>query len=84
MLTCKQTAELLSKQQDGPIPLRVRVGLRFHLVMCKLCRVYHKQLRWISSFASQLGDVNTLDAVPSEPLSPECKERIKRSLADAE
>ncbi|MBI5891681.1 MAG: zf-HC2 domain-containing protein [Nitrosomonadales bacterium] len=54
MLDCKHNAELLSQSYDRPITLRERMAMRMHLMMCKGCRNFEKQLAFIRKVAREL------------------------------
>lgn len=45
MAQCKDIAEEATQYIDGDLPLRRRISLYFHLVVCKCCRVYLDQMR---------------------------------------
>lgn len=47
MLSCKEVTELASRRQDGALPLRTRVAMRLHLMVCKMCTRYVAQLGFI-------------------------------------
>lgn len=81
MLTCKEVSKLVSESLDHELPYRPRLGMRFHLMMCSLCRTYRAQtllLRQLFESYSQ-----QLDAVgdPESKLHPTAADRIKRALA---
>lgn len=42
--TCKETAALLVAREDRALPLNDRVALYFHLLACKACPRFEKQL----------------------------------------
>lgn len=44
---CKEVTMLAEKQLQQPLPLLQRIGLRFHLLYCYLCRRYVKQSKAI-------------------------------------
>ena len=79
MMTCKEAAQLISESKDRKLPLRSRMGLRFHLVMCKLCMGYKKQLDLISHLSSRAGDA-VMNA-SSGGLTSDAKERLKERLS---
>lgn len=54
MLDCKQNTELLSQSLERPITLRERMAMRMHLMMCRGCRNFEKQLAFIHKAASEL------------------------------
>lgn len=42
--TCKQTSFLLSQGQDRPLKLPEKFCLRAHLLVCRSCRGFSRQL----------------------------------------
>ncbi len=54
MLNCKQNSELLSQALDRPVTFREKMAMRFHLMMCRGCRNYEKQLAFIRKAAREL------------------------------
>ena len=42
--TCKQTAQLLIAREDRSLPWNDRLALRLHLVACKACPRFERQL----------------------------------------
>ncbi|MDP2821879.1 MAG: zf-HC2 domain-containing protein [Sulfuritalea sp.] len=44
MLSCKQASELMSQEQDRPLTVAERVGLRLHVWMCAGCNNYRRQM----------------------------------------
>ena len=80
MPTCRQASRLQSEALDQSLSLPKRFGLRLHLLVCQWCRRYGKQIRFLRQAAHGHPDeVN--EAVP-RTLSPEARERLKRSLRD--
>ena len=80
--TCKEAARLQSIALDRTLTPVERFGLRFHLLFCKWCRAYGKQIKFLSSAAKQHASD---DDQPSSrlALSSEARERIKRNLRSA-
>ena len=76
--TCRQASRLQSDALDKPVSLSRRIGLRFHLLLCKWCRRYGKQIRFLRDAVHDHPDELT-EAAPRR-LSPEARERLKRSL----
>ena len=76
--SCKEAARLQSVALDRTLTPVERFGLRVHLLLCKWCRAYGKQIRFLHSAAKE----SAPDDDPSRPpaLSSEARERIKRSL----
>ncbi len=47
MINCKETAELLSQEQDRPLTAGETLRLRLHLLLCRGCRSFSRQLGFI-------------------------------------
>lgn len=54
MLNCKQNSELLSQAMDRPVTFRERIAMKMHLVMCRGCRNFEKQLEFIRKAAREM------------------------------
>jgi hypothetical protein len=82
MLTCKEAAQLLSDSLDRKLPLSQRISLRIHLLMCKLCPRFQKQLQFLkdslNQYQREAGAENLFIAVS---LSEDARGRIRRALA---
>lgn len=77
MLNCRQASELASQAMDEGLPLRKRLSLKFHLMMCRGCTNFTHQMSFLRAAASRLGHH---DGMPH--LSNEAKERIAKVLRD--
>jgi hypothetical protein len=76
--TCREVSRLQSDLLDQSLSLPKRFGLRLHLLICKWCRRYGKQIRFLREAVHEHPDeVN--EATP-RTLSPEARERLKNSL----
>jgi hypothetical protein len=85
MLSCKETARLLSESMERPLPFRRRLGLRLHLMMCYLCRRYARQVRAIDQVVRRLSaktGENGEDPAGLGELSPEARDRVKTALRE--
>ena len=81
--SCRVATRLQSEALDHKLSLRQRFGLRVHLLLCKWCRRYGKQIAFLRNAAHEHPD-ELAEPVPQK-LSDEARERIKRSLqADKE
>ena len=77
--SCKQAVRLQSLALDRVLTPVERFGLRSHLLFCKWCRAYGKQIRFLSSAAKERASGDDRSS-PPPGLSPEARARIKRSL----
>ena len=81
MPTCKEVSRLITESYYRKLSLRERIAVRTHLLYCKWCARYHRQLHWLRTALRQfLEEIeNTLDQ-RGPALSDEARERIKQSL----
>lgn len=79
-LNCAEAVRLLSDAMDRPLPLGERLGLRLHLLICRWCDRYGRQLRFIREALRRRADASL---AAGDGLAPEAKERLRRVLADA-
>src|SRR6266699_2433417 len=75
---CKAAARLQSEALDRKLPLRQRFGLRVHLLLCKWCRRYGKQVTFLRNAAH--GHPDEMAEPVSQRLSDEARERIRQKL----
>jgi len=73
--SCKQASRLQSESMDRPLTFFEGFGLRIHLFLCKWCRRYGEQLKFLRRAAHQCDDHPS-----ASKLSPEARERIKQRL----
>jgi hypothetical protein len=81
MLNCKDVTRLISESMDHPLPVRQRVGMRLHLLLCDFCARYRRQLRLLRDAARRLAALE--EGPPDRPgfaLSPEARERMRKAL----
>jgi len=76
--TCRQVSRLQSDLLDQPLSLPKRFGLRLHLLICKWCRRYGKQIRFLRHAVHEHPD--EVSQASPRTLSPEARERLKQSL----
>ncbi|MFU8769632.1 MAG: zf-HC2 domain-containing protein [Desulfotignum sp.] len=77
---CKDVSVLISRSMDDPLPLGTRMGIRFHLMMCRFCRNYQKQLRVIQKILQRLDSQMESD-VYSLRLPDEVQKKLKDLLS---
>jgi hypothetical protein len=76
--SCKEATRLQSAAFDRRLPLLRRLGLKFHLLLCKWCRRYGKQITFLRSAAQESAEHDHF--CPPQTLSADARERIKRRL----
>ena len=79
---CRDAARLQSEAMDARLSVTKRLGLALHLLICKWCRRYGKQIRFLRDAAHDHPE-NLTNAVP-QTLSPEARERIRQRLKSGE
>ena len=81
MLACRDVTRLISQSMDISLPIGQRIGVRIHLLMCKFCARYERQLLLIRETVRRLVATEEIPGDASrETLSEEAKERIQKSL----
>ncbi len=53
LLTCRQITDTASDYLEGPVTLTRRLSLSMHLLMCKHCRRYFRQLELTRGVAAR-------------------------------
>ena len=82
MLSCKEAAWLISESMARDLPLMQRLGIRAHLLMCKHCTRYRRQLLFIrDAIQHYLDQIENEESLPPVSLSPEAVERINAYLS---
>jgi len=79
IFSCKQISRLISESMDRKLPLSRRMGIRFHLMMCNLCRRYKKQLLFIRSLVKKNDLKNEFFC---QALPDDARKRIKKELIE--
>ena len=79
MFNCKAVTQIVSESMDRALPIHHRVLIRMHLLMCKYCARFSRQLLLIRKIcrSEELmpGDSDDTGVIPKEAC-----ERIKKSL----
>lgn len=78
MISCEEAARLISRSCDNRLGFRERVRLRLHLMMCRVCPKFLRQMRLLKTTAGQ--QAKRYEADESHSLSAEARERIQRKL----
>lgn len=80
MLTCKEASYLASKKLDKKLTLLEGIGFSVHIVMCRLCRHYAKDMNTLHILATKAGQSMMPDFIK---LSEKSRDRIKVALDKA-
>ena len=81
MLTCKETARLVSEGLDRKLSLWQRMNLRLHLMMCGACSAYRRQVESLNRIVRRRFDESPVDATPTD--APACPEQTKRRITES-
>ena len=79
MFRCRDVSEKVSRSLDDRLPLYERLAIRFHLMMCRYCARFDRQVRQIRELCGKI-DTPLPGSEPTEGLSEECKNRINAAL----
>lgn len=74
---CREAIRLQSDALDRELPMLKQVGLRIHLVLCRWCRRYGGQIRFLRRAARSHSDA-AAQAVPS--LTQEARQRLVEAV----
>ncbi len=77
-IECEQASRLTSEALERKLKWHERAALRMHTLICKSCRHFESQLRFLRDALRQSGkrELSTLDEGPE--LDPDFKARLKR------
>ena len=80
MFRCKDISQKVSLSMDTSLPLHHRMAIRFHLMMCRYCARFHRQLMLLRTTSRLVdGDLPPGDSAALK-LSNQTKARIKKVL----
>lgn len=79
---CREASRLQSGQFERRLTFSQRVGLRTHLLLCRWCARYGRQLNFLRRAAQVPRDEVT--SGQQATLSPAARERIKRAVHEQE
>jgi len=81
MRSCKEVSRLASDRMDRKLTLRERMAFRMHLLMCRNCLRYARQLAILRQATDKLRSKGR----PSDPerLSDEARQRIAQRVIAA-
>lgn len=75
MLSCQKIIELVSTRLNNKLPLRHKMELSVHLLMCTTCKCYARQLKVLQKFAKNIDQHSS-----NITLSAEARKRIQKKL----
>ena len=80
MLSCREVAALASETLDREMRFRERIGMLLHLMLCRVCRRYVKQMRFLRTASRVLKDKVLEDTQPR--LNDAARQRIEKRLTE--
>ncbi len=83
MLTCREISKWVSESLDRKLPLHLRVEVRLHLMMCRMCRRYRRQTVALRTILRVQDPSMAPTAFSDIHLSKGASERIKKALTTA-
>ena len=82
MFNCEDVSKRVSESLDRKLPLHHRAMIRMHLMMCKYCWRFRKQILILRDL-SQMTDLPGESLDPAFALSTEARARIKNTMNSA-
>lgn len=79
MFSCEEISQKVSQSMDVRLPFHHRMAIRTHLLMCRYCARFRRQLNLLRKM-SRHDDSGILPPGSPSRLSQESRERIKKSL----
>lgn len=76
MLSCDEATFLISKERDTRLTFREKLNLRMHLLSCKICMRFEKEIRAIDRYLKSR-EIHTCD---HHLLNKEQKQRIQKNI----
>ena len=79
MFHCSEVSQKVSQALDMHLPLHHRMAIRIHLMMCRYCARFRRQLLLIRKMC-RYTEGGVRDVPVPDALTPQARERIKASL----
>lgn len=79
MITCEMAARLISESLDGKLPLGRRMALKIHLLMCRLCPRFLRQMLFLKAASNHYE--KEIEEDTSYSLPADAREKIRSLLA---
>ena len=82
MLSCSEVTRLWATDEISTAPFRQRVSVRLHLLMCRFCRRYVRELATIGAAARRMASRGTETEDSGSDLMRRLIEKVQRGSAD--
>ncbi len=84
-LPCREISELVSLSFDRELPRTERLAVHLHLLYCKACRRFRRQLQTLKAAMARLSSDPSCARLAEVPeLTPDARERIKHALREGD
>ncbi len=80
MFSCKEVSEKISESMDRKLPFHHRMFIRMHLMMCRYCSRFKKQMIILRNISRLEISPVIEDTASLAVLSPQARERMKNKL----
>jgi hypothetical protein len=80
-LTCDQSAQLMSKSQEATLSRAERWALGFHLLVCRSCRKYKKQLKTLRATLKKIAQPHIWDTAAPPLLDDEQARALQKRIS---
>lgn len=84
ILTCRESARLLSDDLDRPLSRPERIALQLHLVLCRRCRRLARNLAVLRDLLGRMTEQCLAGRGLAPSLTPEERTRIRQKMVAAE
>jgi len=78
IINCKEASQLASDAQDRPLSLGEKINIYLHLLICKPCVNFNKQLKFIRKVSTAAND--NVSMKPDTGMCDNTRERIRQQL----
>ena len=82
-LSCRLASQLLSKAQDTQLTMTERVALRLHLLICRSCRRFNRQLILLRQILRLLVARTRAGKALETPLPPAQRRQLLQRIGSA-
>ncbi len=80
MLNCKEVSQLASESLDRSLAFQERLSMRFHLLACKFCSRYVRQLKFLKRACAHVDEDHLRgDAVLTEGARERIRDRVSQN-----
>jgi hypothetical protein len=77
-INCKEASQIASDAQERPLSLGEKINVYLHLLICKPCVNFNKQLKFMRKATASANDQVSIK--PDTGMSDNTRERIRQQL----